>query len=527
LEDAVTSQVAILNSQGVTLASDSAVTFGDDRVYNTVNKVFPLPNPHQIAFMWSESAICQSNGMRWGRVISQFMEKKYSKRNTPAKRHSKYVDDFIKYMADQSNGFDEKQNSIAVEGALRAWLSQYPPLKLSQEIIRTVSKGSYLLWEEQDGVEDDENPESIKNRTISKLTEEVPNHLRQFHDKFSQNLPSRHPDETELATLLVNLKQFHSKALEKVSGYFRKVWNLPDDGTDWDEIIGEICVMQMACYPDPRQQYRYNRVSREDDYPTRMGDFWYDFTTMAIAGFGSEDDEPGMVELRIGPVIIPDVESNRRKLVGRTRPHKETVYQIRRPDSVDDTGFLREEQDKKSPKTTILSAGAYIKPFAMSREIDNLLNGLHNTTLGNVLAPIPHKTHSRVMDWIDERLDESGNGIGTATKKKVLEALDGTRDNDSLSDFDLLSLIHYSVMSPVMDSRISRRNDFRMVARGMPMKELADFARTLVGIEAEICQWLQSVRSVGGDIVVATITKEDGFKWDYEQRDYQQQISQL
>ncbi len=68
-------------------------------------------------------------------------------------------------------------------------------------------------------------------------------------------------------------------------------------------------------------------------------------------------------------------------------------------------------------------------------------------------------------------------------------------------------------MDPVMKARVDRRQGFRRVALGIPMKELAEFARTLIGIEAEICLWLRPIRSVGGVIDVATITKEEGFVW--------------
>jgi hypothetical protein len=114
---------------------------------------------------------------------------------------------------------------------------------------------------------------------------------------------------------------------------------------------------------------------------------------------------------------------------------------------------------------------------------------------------------------LDERGSNGDRLIGERTKKKVLEALEGTRDNDSLSDIDFSSLLEGSIMGPVMNARVDRRQGFRVVALGIPMKELADFARTLIGIEAEICHWLQPIRSVGGVIDVATITKEDGFRW--------------
>ena len=78
---------------------------------------------------------------------------------------------------------------------------------------------------------------------------------------------------------------------------------------------------------------------------------------------------------------------------------------------------------------------------------------------------------------------------------------------------DISRLLGDTIMGPVMRARVDRRQGFRRVAMGIPMKELAEFARTLIGIEAEICHWLRPIRSVGGVIDVATITKEDGFQW--------------
>ncbi|MEC8873775.1 MAG: hypothetical protein VX502_00105, partial [Candidatus Thermoplasmatota archaeon] len=393
----------------------------------------------------------------------------------------------------------------------------FGPLKDTHSLVRAIGRGTSFLDDSQDVNEGDEKPESLTDRLISKVMEESPNYLHGLHEDMTQAMPQRHPDQNVFATLLENLKQFHSEALSVVSEYFCEHWSLPDDGTDWDELIGEICVMHMSCYPDPRQDFRQNRGPRADDYPQYWGRWWFSFTTLAIVGFGSEDNEPGMVELRIGPVIIPDVETDRSRLVGRARPHKEAVYNITRPNTVLYNGALSEKQDPDSPRTTILEAGAFIKPFAMSREIDNILNGIHNDTLAHNIRPIPYVTHKILLDWISERLDERGsNGdrlIGERTKKKVLEALEGTRDNDSLSDIDLSSLLEGSIMGPVMNARVDRRQGFRVVALGIPMKELADFARTLIGIEAEICHWLQPIRSVGGVIDVATITKEDGFRW--------------
>ena len=59
--------------------------------------------------------------------------------------------------------------------------------------------------------------------------------------------------------------------------------------------------------------------------------------------------------------------------------------------------------------------------------------------------------------------------------------------------------------------RGKRRGMFRDSTRMMSAGQLAGFAKKLVSMEAEITYYSKSKRTVGGEIVVATITKEHGF----------------
>ena len=53
----VTSQIVLMNSHGVAMASDSAVTYGDDRTFERVNKIFHMGGDHEISFIISGNAI--------------------------------------------------------------------------------------------------------------------------------------------------------------------------------------------------------------------------------------------------------------------------------------------------------------------------------------------------------------------------------------------------------------------------------------------------------------------------------------
>ena len=73
--------------------------------------------------------------------------------------------------------------------------------------------------------------------------------------------------------------------------------------------------------------------------------------------------------------------------------------------------------------------------------------------------------------------------------------------------------IREEVRSAINAGKRSRREKFRYVTSQIPLDEMANFARLLVSIEAQIQHYSEDRRHAGGPIDVATITKEDGFLW--------------
>jgi ATP-dependent protease HslVU (ClpYQ) peptidase subunit len=49
----MTAEIAVLNSQGVAMAADSAVSIGSSKVYNSANKLFALTKKHPVGVMVS------------------------------------------------------------------------------------------------------------------------------------------------------------------------------------------------------------------------------------------------------------------------------------------------------------------------------------------------------------------------------------------------------------------------------------------------------------------------------------------
>lgn len=66
----MTSQLILLNGFGAALASDSAMTFGNKRTYETAEKVIPLPRPHRIAVLHSGSVTL--HGMPYSVLVNEW-----------------------------------------------------------------------------------------------------------------------------------------------------------------------------------------------------------------------------------------------------------------------------------------------------------------------------------------------------------------------------------------------------------------------------------------------------------------------
>jgi hypothetical protein len=92
----MTAEVAILNTHGVALAADSAVTVsvgGEKKVYNTANKLFALSKYHPVGIMIYNKATYMD--IDWEIIIKEFRK---TKKNESHETLFDYADDFIDYV---------------------------------------------------------------------------------------------------------------------------------------------------------------------------------------------------------------------------------------------------------------------------------------------------------------------------------------------------------------------------------------------------------------------------------------------
>ena len=159
-------------------------------------------------------------------------------------------------------------------------------------------------------------------------------------------------------------------------------------------------------------------------------------------------------------------------------------------------------------KLEILSAAAFLKPFAQQSEIQNTLNGFHKD-LGFLYEKneFPAFLSNNIVENIKLEMADI-EGIGPRLMDRIDDAF-----ADHITEDMHLYITDKLGDAVVNHGWIKRRARFRNVVRGLPMKEMETFAKTLVELQAEITHYSSRVKGVGGNIDVARITKEEGFVW--------------
>lgn len=96
----MTSQIVLGNGHGIAVASDSAVTMGGRRTYDTSEKIYPLPLPHAIAVLHAGNVVFHR--MPYSTIISSWIQ---SIGDHQLRYLTDYVENFRKFLVDEINGW--------------------------------------------------------------------------------------------------------------------------------------------------------------------------------------------------------------------------------------------------------------------------------------------------------------------------------------------------------------------------------------------------------------------------------------
>ena len=106
----MTAEVIILNSTGVAMAADSAVTIGGTKIFNTAIKLLALSKTQPVGVMiYGNAGLI---GVHWETLIKLY---RAQLKNTQMDKLEDYSDDFLKYIARRKDLFPdalERQHSV-------------------------------------------------------------------------------------------------------------------------------------------------------------------------------------------------------------------------------------------------------------------------------------------------------------------------------------------------------------------------------------------------------------------------------
>jgi len=443
----MTSQLALMNKTAVALASDSAVTIGE-KTYDGAKKVFTLKGGQPIGFMISGAGTYLPCNVDWERVIGLFGDEIGDENLLTV---TDYVTRFKKFLSETPKLQPNQENSTFIQSDLIEFLEYF----LKPETKRRLDDVAYdieNLYDEFPGLDE----------YISKSMNDRLNH---FYNNTNEMFNELEPEEKYIHN---RITKFHENTLKTANEYFCKMYNLSSKQSKK--------TLSMISY-------------HLAQYTSLSGSYhWRAYTGLVIAGFGSDQLTPELVEFHIGAIVDPEV--------GACSDGVSNIIRIRKD--------LSDEGGLEYPEEGQVSSAAFIIPYAEKKEIQNILNGVHDDFFEKYLQKyLPMYIRNLVLNQLSETLNEI-NGIGPSTQSKI-DA--GFRESSE----SLRANIQKEIKDGVYHFMGLRRGDFRLSTRNMSARQLAELAKKLVSMEAEITYYTKTKRTVGGDIIVATITKENGF----------------
>jgi hypothetical protein len=145
----MTAEVAILNTHGVALAADSAVTVsigGEKKVYNTGNKLFALSKYHPIGIM-------VYNNASFMKIDREIIIKQY-RRSLKTDSYStllEYVNSFLKYIKNFNYISDGSQQELLGSGCYMVFSFKRHVSKDTETVggptdVAIITRGDGFVW---------------------------------------------------------------------------------------------------------------------------------------------------------------------------------------------------------------------------------------------------------------------------------------------------------------------------------------------------------------------------------------------
>ncbi len=241
----MTAQLILANGYGVAIASDSAVTMGGTRTYETAEKIHPLDDPHRLAVLHCGSVLLL--GMPVGVLIDQWKASLGSRLQSV----EGYRDSFLIWLGDNLDSWSSPQ---------------------SREMAAFVSLGR-RLWN---------------------LGRSVREHLQEVDEPDPDAAALRIISETNQ---MLEPWEINDRRVQDVANEILNVWSQP--GSDGRPSVGDLIDEHFDGLPRSteidREINRYIQLSVEGGYEFPS----HNHTTVTFVGYGQKEMFPAAASVRL------------------------------------------------------------------------------------------------------------------------------------------------------------------------------------------------------------------------------------
>jgi hypothetical protein len=461
---AMTSQQIVFNKSCLAIASDSMVSIGRNfKTFPSVNKLFSMGNRHSVGLMICGCAAHIPSGVSWERIFNLFNDQELNSRDTMAE----YVESFRTFISDFEKAEDTSElNKKQIKQDLdNHFTNLISPAAEREELLNVGPMARYIA-------ESEEIQEVISAALEDRVDELIQQEIKIYEWKQEKG----------------HLEAFR-KAEKQVSEYWKP---LVEEAGDF------FCKRHGCAHIIKKIKYLFNKKLYN-----AMDHTWRETSQIVIAGFGKKELTPSVWTFDVSTdLTIPEYQTN---LDGGSFG-KWTCYKIRSPTDPNDRGKWHDISEKGDLGTTWSTWGTNLS-FAQNDASIAFLMGINDYSRSTLNREIPsfylHDMFPKIVSTIC-----SIDTLSESEISRIREVMDGFVKPHSTEE--LYNYVDYLTT----ELRNRRQSQFDRIIIHLPQKELCELAGKLVELESTASQFANpGLPSVGGDIDIAVITKEEGFRW--------------
>ncbi|GAB4156704.1 MAG: hypothetical protein Tsb0033_07600 [Winogradskyella sp.] len=281
----MTAEIGILNKTSVVIAADSAVSIGNNRVYQNANKLFKIGKNIPVGIM-------VYNISTWMGIPIEIIIKGYSKKVAEKEFSdlSDYATDFLSFLKTDYTKYINEEDSINI-----------------------IKNRLYELLDELSTLCKEKLEKEKTRRKINNDTEE----LEKIFFKFLDISTKKEPDSSK------KMSDFEDYELSMFKSEFK-------------QIINQILPGFYASIKLPRKAKITNRIYKALFYEIIYEiDREEDYTGIVFAGYGESEIYPKIIDLKIGEIISERLRYNSPKINAITNKKSAIVSPYAQRDMVD------------------------------------------------------------------------------------------------------------------------------------------------------------------------------------------------